>query len=156
VTLSVRATVDMKPAEALRRGGAKKATRIGLNRASAPVKAAVVSEAQAIKRFGFTAKAVRIRLREYPPDKWVSVVGPSSSFSRTKGKRKRGKRKGQPIKHVPAKYAHLVNKGTKRSKPKPFLVKAHAKSKAGFLRDAKREVGKEIAAELARRSGAAG
>lgn len=156
MTLSVRATVDMRPAESLRKGGARKATRIGLNRAAAPVKAAVVSEAQAVARFGYLAKSIRIRLREYPPDKWVSVIGPSAAFSRTKGKFKKGKRKGQPRKVIPAKYAHLVNKGTKRSKPRPFLVKAHRRTAAGFVRDAAAEVGKEIAAELARRSGAAG
>jgi hypothetical protein len=156
VTLSARATVDMRPAESLRAGGARKATRIGLNRASAPVKAAVVSEATAIKRYGFTAKSIRIRLRQYPPDKWVSVIGPGASFSRTKGKYQRGKRKGQARKHVPANVAHIVNKGSKRTKPKPFLTKAHARTAAGFVRDAEREVGKEIAAELARRAGAAG
>lgn len=151
--MKVSATVDMKPADGLRKGGARKATRIGLNRASAPVKAAVVSEAEAIKRFGFTAKSIRIRLREYPPDRWASIIGPSTKFTRTKGRYKRGKRKGQPRKHTPANVAHLVERGTKHAKGKHFLKKAHAKTARAFVRQAEAEVGREILAELERTGG---
>ncbi len=151
--ITARATVDMSPAEGMAKAGIKKATRIGLNRASAPVKAAVVSEAEAIRRFGFLAKSIRIRVRNYGPDRWVSIVGPGLKFTRTRGKRKRGKNKGQPIRHTPANVAHLVEKGTKHSKGRGFLKKAHAGTGKRFTVQAAAEVGKEIEAELARRQG---
>lgn len=136
--------LDLKPAEGLRASGLRKATRIGLNRAASPVKASVVSHATNVKRFGFLAKSIRIRLRTYPGDKFVAVIGPSTKFVRTKGKFKRGKRKGQPRKQVPAKYAHLVEKGTKRSKARPWLAPAHAESAARFVAQAGVEIGREI------------
>lgn len=149
--IAVNATVDMSPAEGLTRGGLRKATRIGINRAASPVKAAVVAQAEAVRRFGFMAKAVRIRLRTYPADRFVAVIGPASKVVRTKGKFKKGKRKGQPKKIIPAKYAHLVNAGTVRSKATHWLDRAHAQSAPRFLATVGAEVGREVELELARR-----
>lgn len=145
--------LDMTPAERLKNGGIRKATRIGLNRASSPVKAAVVSHADAGRRFGFLGKSIRIRLRSYPADRWVSVIGPSTKFTRTKGKYKRGKRKGEARVFKPSKYAHLVNAGTKRSKATHWLDQAHAEAAPRFLADVGREVGAEISKQLARAGG---
>lgn len=144
--------LDMRPAEELAKSGLRRATRIGLNRAASPVKAAVVSHAAAIKRFGFLARSIRIRLRIYPADRFVAVIGPSRKFVRVKGKYTRGKRKGQPRLHIPAKVAHLVEKGTKRSRAKPWLQPAHDETAPRFLETAAREVGREIELELARRA----
>ncbi|VTU02777.1 : HK97-gp10_like [Gemmataceae bacterium] len=147
-----RYELDLSPAAGLKGGGLRKALRIGLNRAASPVKAAVVSNAEAVKRYGFLAKAIRIRTKVYPADKFVAVIGPSSKFVRQKGKFKKGKRKGQPKKAIPAKYAHLVERGTKRSRAQPFLGKAHAETAARFLDQVGAEVGREIEQELARRA----
>ena len=147
-----RVELDMRPAEGLCQGGIRRAMRIGLNRAASPVKASVVGHAEAIKRFGFLAKAIRIKTKSYPADRFVAVIGPSTKYTRTKGKFKKGKRKGQPKKFVPGKYAHLVERGTKRSQAKPFLGPAHAATAARFLEQVGIETGREIEQELARRA----
>jgi hypothetical protein len=144
------AVVDMSPAEELGKSGVRKAVRIGLNRASAPVKAAVVSHAGARKRYGYLQKSIRIRLRTYSADRWVSVIGPSTKFVRRKGKYTRGKRKGEPRLFKPSKYAHLFERGTKRSKAYPFLGPAYAETAGPFIRRAGREIGEELENELRR------
>lgn len=148
-----RVELDMSPADGLRAGGLRLATRIGMNRAASPVKASVVSHAEAVKRYGYTAKAVRIRVKEYPADRFVTVVGPSMNFVRTKGKYKRGPKKGQPRRHRPAFYAHLSNSGTKRSRALHWLDKAHAESAPGFLARVGPAVGAEIEKRLTRPGG---
>jgi HK97 gp10 family phage protein len=148
--LGARVALDLGPAEGLTKGGIRKATRIGLNRAASPVKASVVSHAAAVKRFGYLSKSIRIRLKGYPADKWVSVIGPGTKFVKVKGRYKRGATPGAAKFFKPAKYAHLVERGTKRSKPKPWLRPAFDSTKGRFLDQAAAEVGKEIAAELAR------
>lgn len=153
--IAASATVDMSPADGLTKGGLRKATRIGINRAASPAKATVVANAAAVKRFGVMAKAVRIRVRMYPADRAVVVIGPGSKVVRTKGKFKRGKRKGQPRKIIPAKYAHLANKGTARSKANHWLDRASAQAGPQFVASVGREVGKEIELELERRKAAA-
>lgn len=148
--ISGRVELDMSPAEGLRKGGIRKATRIGLSRAASPVKAAVVSHAERVKKYGFLAKAIRIRLRTYPADRFVAVIGPSTKYVRTKGKYRRGPKAGEKKVHRPSKYAHLVESGTKRSRPKPWLKPAHDATARQFLDRAGAEVGKEIEQELAR------
>jgi len=142
--------VDLTPGEELARKGLRRATRIGVSRAASPVKGSVVSHANAVRRYGYLAKSIRIRLQSYPSDRFVAVVGPKMNYFRTKGKYKRGKKKGQPRRHRPAYYAHLVERGTKRSRAKPWLAPAHAESAGRFIDDARREVAKEIERELDR------
>ena len=148
--IGAKVAIDMSPAEGLKKGGLRKAMRVGLNRALSPVKASVVAHAEAVKRYGFLAKAIRIRTRTYPADRFVGVVGPSTKYVRTKGTYKRGKRKGEKRKHVPANYAHLVQGGTKRSKAKPWLSLAQAETAARFVEQVGVEIGREIELELAR------
>src|SRR5262245_63377249 len=114
--IAAKFQVDLTPGEQLAKSGLRRASKIGLNRAASPVKASVVSHANAVKRYGFLAKSIRIRLRIYPSDRYVAVVGPSMNYARTKGKRKRGKYKGSPRRHRPAYYAHLVERGAKDRK----------------------------------------
>lgn len=145
--------LDLSPADGLLKGGGlKRAARIGLSRAAAPVKAAVVSHAEGVRRFGYLAKSIRIKLKGYPADRWVSVIGPSTKYKRQKGKYKRGKRAGQPKVSTPARYAHLVERGTKRSLPRPWLRPAYAATAGGFTAAAGYEVMREVEAELARRA----
>lgn len=148
--IAARAEIDLSPAEGLRKGGIRKAMRIGLNRAASPVKASVVSHASAVKRFGYLGKSIRIKLKGYPADRFVAVIGPSTKYTRTKGKFKRGKRKGEKRVFKPSKYARLVETGTGRSKARPWLKPAYDESAGPFIDRAGVEVGREIQLELAR------
>ncbi len=147
-----RVDLDMSPADGLRQGGLRKALRIGINRAASPVKASVVSHALAVKKYGFLAASIRIKVKAYPADRFVTVIGPSTKYTRSRGKFKKGKRKGQPKKSIPSKYAHLVERGTKRSLAKPWLAPAHAESAGRFLIQAGVETGREIELELSRQA----
>jgi len=113
----------VKGAEKLERGVRNKIMRIAMNKASAVVKAAVVS--QAPSRYGYLKKSIRIKVVHYKGKAvWVSVIGPKSDFKKAKGKRSRGPREGEPIQHKPSNYARLVEKGTKNAKASPFLKPA--------------------------------
>lgn len=146
----VQYDLNLTPAESLKRYGIRKAIRIGANRAAAKVKAEVVNQAERIKLHGFTAKSIRIKVKVYPNDRYVSIVGTSSKYQRTKGRIKRGKNKGKPRVIKPSKYAHLVEGGTKRSKAKPWLKPAYDASAGPYMADVQREVGRELELELAR------
>lgn len=147
-----RVELDMSPAEDLSRSGIRLALRVGMNRAASPVKAAVVSHAAAVRRLGHLAKSIRIRLREYPADRWAAVVGPTTKYVRTKGRYTRGRTPGAARFIKPAKYAHLVEKGTARSRAKPWLRPAHDATAQQFLDRVGAEVGGEIERRLARRA----
>lgn len=142
--------LDMSPAEGLRAGGIRKATRIGINRAASPVKATVVAAAEGVRRFGFLAKSIRIRVRQYPADRWAAIIGPSTKYQRKKGTYKRGKRAGQPRISKPSKYAHLVERGTKRSRARPWLKPAHAAAAPRYLSAVGPAIGGAIQDELRR------
>ncbi|VTR95240.1 : HK97-gp10_like [Gemmata massiliana] len=148
--IGARTELDLTPIDGLNQSGIRRATRIGLNRAASPVKASVEAHATAVKRFGYLAKSIRIRLRLYPADRFVAVVGPASKFTRTKGVYKRGKRKGEKRLFKPSKYAHLVERGTRHSKAKPWLKPAHDATAARFLQVAGYEVGAELEHQLFR------
>lgn len=150
MNVSTRVELDMRPAEGLRKGGIRRAMRIGMSRAASPVKASVVAHAEAIRRYGFLAKSIRIKLRSYPAERFVAVIGPASKFKAGRGKFKKGKRAGQPRKFVPSKYAHLVERGTKTSRARPFLEPAQKATSGAFLRRVGVEIGREIEQELAK------
>jgi HK97 gp10 family phage protein len=97
--------------EKLNKGMRNKAIRIAMNKASSPVKAAVVAKAPALR--GYLKKSIRIKIKNYRNGAaWVSIIGSSRSF-------KRGKKGKKPS--FPSNYAGLVEKGTKHMKPQPFL-----------------------------------
>jgi len=119
-------------ADALSKGLRRKAIRISMNKAAGQVKAAVVG--QAPQRYGYLKKAQRIRLKDYQEGAvWVAVVGPKNDFVKTKGKRTRGPHKGDPIKHRPSKYAHLLVHGTNKVKPNTYLQSALDSTREGFF-----------------------
>lgn len=146
--------LDLTPLESLRAYGLRKALRIAGNRAAAKVKASEVRTAEAVKLFGLLAKSIRIRVKVYGAfgERFVSIVGPSSKFKRNRGKYTRGKRKGQPRVKQPSRYAHLLERGTGRSRPRPWLKPAYDESAGRYLEDVRREVAAEIEKELTRRS----
>jgi hypothetical protein len=154
IQFKVQYDVDLSPAERLKRYGFRKAIRIAVNRASAPAKVTMTQKAEAIRRFGFTAQSMRIRVRIYgDSERFVSIVGPTRSFKRVKGKYTRGPRKGQKRVFIPANTAHLADKGTKRSKAHHFVEKARVEANPRYLVDVQREVAKELKLELERQAG---
>lgn len=144
--------LNLTPAERLKAYGIRKAIRIAANRASSKVKASVVSHAEQVRLLGIMAKSIRIKVKVYPGDKFVSVIGTASKFKRVGKKYTRGKRKGQKRVLQPSKYAHLVERGTKRSRAKPWLKPAYDESADRYIEDVRRQVEIEIAAELSRQA----
>jgi HK97 gp10 family phage protein len=60
------------------------------------------------------------------------VIGPDRHVMKVLGMRSRGKSKGDPIRHVPAKIAHLVNRGHGGPHPAqahPFINPAYEQNK---------------------------
>jgi hypothetical protein len=104
----------------------RKAVLIGSNRAAKPTRGQVSESALRIARYGHLAKSIGTKSRIYPSGNYAAAIGPKMSFVRSLGVWTRGKRKGQKKRSVPYKYAHLVEKGTKRSKARPFLGTAAA------------------------------
>jgi hypothetical protein len=95
--------LDLKNIGYVRGSLQNKATRIAINKASVPVKAAVVAAAP--KDVGNLRQSVRIRSRYYAKSKvWAAIVGPSSSFSRVRKKPKKVKppKKKKPNKTLQA------------------------------------------------------
>jgi len=77
--------LDLKKIGYVRGSGLNKAVRIAINRASVPVKAAVVAAVP--KAVGNLAQSIRIKSKWYAKSKmWAAIVGPSSSFSRVRRK----------------------------------------------------------------------
>lgn len=103
-------------------------TKRAINRAARPVRAAVVAQAENIKRFGFLAKSIRQKSKVYSKDSHVLVVGPSMRYERKKGKISRGPRKGQPRIYAPWRYSNVIT-SPKSNKYRPWLKNAfHATS----------------------------
>ncbi len=112
-----------KLVEKLEKGLRNTAIRKAINKAAAPVKAAVVANAP--ERFGYLRKSFRIKIKQYRDSKiWVAVIGPKSDFKKSKGVRTRGKDRGNPRNYRPSAYAKLVDKGTKHFKGRHFLKSA--------------------------------
>lgn len=122
---SITWTVEpLREAAKVKAGLRNRVMRIAVSKGAGIVRNAAVALAPA--RFGYLKKSLKIRVRHYRnKDVFVAVVGPKRDFVKTKGKRTRdGKesKKGDPIRHRPANYAHLVERGTKRgARPRRFM-----------------------------------
>lgn len=134
-----------------------KAIRIAINRASVPVKEAVVANAP--KSSGALKQSIRIKAKYYAKSKtWAAIVGPSSTFSRVRKKPKTpkppkpkkpsktvtalkkkakaiGKKAGKKLNRAAGKFASRVvkavagRKGTKLLKRAKDYAKANKKPK---------------------------
>lgn len=89
------------------------------------------------------AKKVTISKRE--GNVWAGI-GPAYGFERQIGV----KRDGKPIFISPTRYAHLAEKGTRRSRPRPFLGKSLAATKTRALAILAGELGDRIEREAAK------
>lgn len=115
--------VDLSPLEGLSRTLVGKILRKATREAAKIVKEAVKAGADAAKLYGFLAKSISVKIKTYKGTA-VAVVGPRSKFVKTQGTYTRGKRKGEPKVVRPSYYAHLVERGSKRSRAHPFLKPA--------------------------------
>lgn len=119
--IDVRCEVRVEPLDRLRKGYSVAMIRAS-NRAAKPVRAAVETGAGRIARYGFTAKSIGTVSRYYKDrESVVAVVGPKMSYVRTKGTYTRGPQRGQKRRHRPYLYSWIVEKGSVRTRPKPFL-----------------------------------
>jgi HK97 gp10 family phage protein len=98
-------------------------------------------------------KSMGRRTKTYSSGVVVVAIGPRVGFRTQIGVRKRGKRKGEPIYHDPAKIAHLVEYGHAGPTPAPahpFMRPAFDEN-VGAARARKEAVGETgIAAEVGR------
>lgn len=73
------------------------------------------------ERAGLYKRAMGSKVKVYRNGVVIVVVGARRGFKKQIGVRKRGKNKGQPVFYDPAKIAHLIERGTKRSRARPHL-----------------------------------
>lgn len=121
--MKTKIVIDLSLLEGLKQSLVSKILKPAITVAARIVRDAVKSNAENIKRYGFTAKSIGIKVKIYGMVA-VAMVGPRSNWYREKGVRVRGKHKGEPIRFRPSYTAHLVEKGTKRSQARAFLKPA--------------------------------
>lgn len=149
--LTVSVKLDLAGLTKLK-GEQRRAVYRAVQRCAKPIRAAVISEAGRIKKFGFLMRSIGSKTRIYKGG-IVTVVGPKMSFLRQRpGKaRTRGPDRGTKPRVRPFMYAWILEKGSKRSKKLPFLQPAWEREGPGY-RD---RLVAEIAGELAKVSPAA-
>lgn len=109
------------------------AIRYALNKAASPVKAAVISGAP--KLTGALGKSIRIKIERYKAGTvWVAVVGPKSNFVRG-GKKKTIR---------PARYAHVLEGGSRYSMPRRFLAPALSRTHQQYFDILQSTIGQQI------------
>jgi hypothetical protein len=148
--------LDLAGFRALPEATVRKAVRIAVSGAAAPVKARAAANAQAVARTGAMAKSLRIKVKLYPSLKFVAVVGPSMKFQRGRKRITRGPLKGQVRKDRPWRYVVPLERGTRRSTARPFLGPAHAAGWPQFQALVVARVRAELLAALAARAAGTG
>ncbi len=141
--------IDLSPLEGLKKSLVNKILRKAVTEASRTVRTAVKSNAEAAGRYGYLSKSIGIKVKIYK-DIAVAVVGPRTKYVKTKGAYKKGKKKGEPKVYKPSKYAHFLEKGTTRSKAKPFLKPALESTQDEYLTTLALAIERGIAAQLAK------
>lgn len=127
-------------------GVRNKALRIALNAGASPVKQAMIAAAP-VER-GNLKKAVIIKVKNYKSRNcWVAIVGAGSKFKRVI----RPKRKGfKPRVVRPARYQHLVDRGTKRHKGRHFVSSAFRQARKQFEANVMRKLHEQITQLMAK------
>lgn len=134
-------TIDLRPLDGLRKTLVSKILRKAVTEASKIVKQTVKSNAQAIRRFGFLAKSIGVKVKTYSERKSaVAVVGPRSKWQKVVAGRL----------YRPSYYAHLVENATTHSKAKPFLKPAFDSTKDQYLSTLADAIKRGISTELAK------
>lgn len=141
--------VDMSAATSLKQSLVNRILRKAVSQAGAPVRAAVKANAQSIAKTGGLAKSMGFKLKTYP-DGVCLIIGPKSDYVKSKGTISRGPKKGQPIRYVPSRIAKLVESGTRRSKPRPFLGPAYQSQHTAFMERLAGLIAQGIAEQLSK------
>ncbi len=147
----VQYDLGLTEAERLKAYGLRKAIRIAVNRSTGPLKGAEQAAAQLIAKTGATAKSIRIKVKVYRQFFTVAVVGPAGGFVRKGARVKRGRRSKVPFRRNlrkdirPARYAHILERGSKRSRPRPFITPAEP-----VLFQVRDRIAAEVAREIER------
>jgi HK97 gp10 family phage protein len=137
--ITAKLYIDISPLEGLRKTLVSKILRKAVTEASKIVKQTVASNASSIKRFGFLAKSIGVKIKTYSEKKSaVAIVGPRSKWFKEIAGRK----------YRPSYYAHLLEGGTKRSRQKPFLKPAFDSTKDQYLTTLANAIERGIATQL--------
>lgn len=152
----VQYDLNLTELERLKNYGIRKALRIAVNRAARLIKDATTTEAERIADTGTLAKSQRIKVKVYREFTMVTIVGPARNFTRQGKKLTRGRKVRVPFRRGlkrlirPGRYAHIAERGSKRSKAVPWKGPAEAKSVPRFQREVTAEIAREITKELSR------
>jgi HK97 gp10 family phage protein len=141
--------IDLTPLEGLKKSLANKILRKAVTQAGRVVRDAVKQNAITIKKHGYLAKSIGIKVKVYK-DTAIAVVGPRSKWTKVVGVRTRGKHKGEPITFRPSYIAHLVEKGTKRSMHKAFLKPALNSTTSQYMQIASDAIAQGIQEQLSK------
>lgn len=148
--IDAKVEIDVSPLQGLRKTLVSKILRKATTQAARIVREAVKNNADAVKRLGFLAKSIGIKVKVYSANKIaVAVVGPRSQWTKTNGTYTRGKKKGESRVIRPSNYLHLIEKATKRSKARPVLRPALDSTQSQFLDTLAQLIAEGISAQLA-------
>ena len=142
--------LDLAPLDGLRNNLVRKVVRQAMKAAGEIVYHSAEGKAQNVRRYGFLAKSMYFKTKVYK-QAVALVVGPRSKYVRIKGKRKRGPKKGQPIRHRPSYSLHLLDRGGKRLRPKPVMKPAFNSAREHYLHRLTDEIRSGIERETAKR-----
>lgn len=132
-------TIDLRPLEGLRKTLVSKILKKAVTESVKVVKQTVSSNAMSIKRFGFLAKSIGVKIKTYSEQKTaVAIIGPRSKWSKTVGDKT----------YRPSYYAHLLEGGTKHSAAKPFLKPALDTTRDQYLSVLSDAIARNITTEL--------
>ena len=147
IGVTVKASIDpVKLATGLKDAIRKKALRKALRPAAEPTLQAAKNNTP--RRYGFLKRSLSKKIKVGRSGNGFAVVGPRSKLVYVRGVVTRGKHKGQPIRHRPSFYMHLVNKGSKRSRAYHNLDSAITTGGRQFSMILAARLKQEITAEL--------
>jgi hypothetical protein len=128
------------------KGKNKSAAYRAINRAAKPIREAVINEATRIAVWGFLYKSIGTKTKLYAGSKFMTAIGPKSSYIRKGKKRKSGKHKGEKPVIRPVRFGWLLAKGTRRTRKFDFLTAAWvATGQGAFINRAYAELRSEFA-----------
>lgn len=141
--------VDLSPLKNLNKTAIRRVLTKAIRRAIKVVKDAVKGNAQAVRRFGYLAKSIGVKIKIYDGVA-VAIVGPKSKWSKEVGTWTKGKKKGEPKVFRPSFYEHLIEKGTKRTKAKPVLAPALSSTHEQYQADLVELIAQFLSIELSK------
>lgn len=144
--------IDMTPTEELIKAlkSASGPIKQSVNRSLKPLRAAVISQAQGLKKRGHLAKSIGNRVKLYRSGNVAGIVGPKMKYLRKRGKYTRGKKQGQPRNIRPYLYAMIISSPKSGRRYRPWLKNAMASAGGVTVRQLRDDVRRQLQ-ELLRR-----